>query len=70
MAAQPTRYPVLAWRKSRASSDAGACVEVAVEGSSVLIRDSRDRQSLVLVVEYGRWREFVQHVRDGAPTGD
>jgi hypothetical protein len=70
MAAQPAQYPVLAWRKSRASAGDGECVEVAVEGSSVLIRDSRDNQGLVLVVEYGRWLEFVQRVRDGGLTGD
>jgi hypothetical protein len=70
MTAQPTEYPVLVWRKSRASSDTGECVEVAFEGSSVLIRDSRDKQGLVLVVEYDRWREFVECVRGGQLTGD
>jgi hypothetical protein len=63
------RSPALEWRKSRASENGENCVEVAVTGPSVWIRDSRDKAGPVLVVEYGRWREFVERVRDGELTG-
>jgi hypothetical protein len=70
MAAQPTQGPTLTWRKSLFSGNTGDCVEVAIAGSSVLIRDSRDKAGPVLVVAYGRWREFVERVRDGGLTGE
>lgn len=65
MAAEPAQYPTRVWHKSHASETSGNCVEVAFEGLSVLIRDSRDNQGPVLVVEYGRWLEFVRRVRTG-----
>jgi hypothetical protein len=65
MAARPTRGPTLTWRKSLSSEGSADCVEVAFEGSSVWIRDSGDKAGPVLIVEYGRWLEFVQRVRTG-----
>lgn len=62
--------PAFEWRKSQASDNDDNCVEVAFAGSSVWIRDSRDKTGLVLVVEYDRWREFVERVRDGELTRD
>lgn len=66
----PVRCRALEWRKSRASAEGTDCLEVRVAGSSVWIRDSRDKTGPVLVVEYWRWREFVECVRGGQLTGD
>lgn len=68
--AVPVRGSRPEWRKSRASASGGDCVELAFDGSSVWIRDSRDKAGPVLVVKYARWRDFVDCVRDGELTGD
>jgi Domain of unknown function (DUF397) len=65
MAAQPPERPAPAWRKSRASDTAETCVEMAIEGSSVMIRDSRDQSGTVLVVTSGRWRDLIRSIRNG-----
>jgi hypothetical protein len=65
MAAQPAPHPAPAWRKSRASADSGNCVEVAFEGASVLIRNSRDKSGPILVVTGGRWRDLMLRIRGG-----
>jgi len=65
MPVQPAHYPVPVWRKSRASESGGACVEVAFDRSSVLIRDSRDESGAVLMVAVNRWRELVARIRNG-----
>jgi hypothetical protein len=60
MAAERDQYGMVAWRRSSASDAAGNCVEVAAQGSFVLIRDSRDRRGGTLKVTAERWREFVR----------
>ena len=69
MARQPPRYPALSWRKSTASADTAACVEVALDRPSVLVRDSRNASGPVLMVAAGRWREFVERIRNGDLAG-
>lgn len=63
MAAQRDPYGEIAWRKSSASSNGGDCIEVAVRESFVLVRDSRDKQGVVLEVTPERWREFLDYAR-------
>lgn len=59
-----------AWRTSRASADQGACVEVAAcRGSSVLVRDSRDRSGVVLELTSAQWRDLVTRLRGGRLGG-
>jgi hypothetical protein len=53
---------VLTWRKSRRSSS-GNCVEVADNGESVLIRDSKDPGGPVLTFEAAAFRDFVQRLK-------
>jgi hypothetical protein len=65
MAAEPTPYSTLAWRKSSASGGSGECVEVAQWESSVLIRDSRDRSGPVLVVNATQWLGLLRRTRNG-----
>jgi hypothetical protein len=70
MPARPDRYPATTWRKSHASADQGACVEIAVQGSFVLVRDSKDKNSAVLRFAFGQWAELMGRIRNGGPDGD
>ena len=65
MPARPDRYPASAWRRSRASADQGACVEIRVRGSSVQVRDSRDKNSSILEIPFTSWVELMQRIRKG-----
>ena len=70
MPARPDRYPATTWRKSRASADQGACVEIAVQGSFVLVRDSNDKNGAVLGFTFGQWLELMGRIRKGELGGD
>ncbi len=51
-----------AWRKS-SRSDAGSCVEVA-NGPGVLVRDSKNPESGILVVGRPAWRALIGGLKD------
>lgn len=54
------------WRKSRRSSAADNCVEVAFAADgSVSLRDSKDRTGPVLTFTAAEWNAFTGGVRDG-----
>lgn len=55
------------WRKARASSNGGGCVEVAplAEGG-IAVRDSKDPDGPVLRYTRGEWAAFL----DGAKSGE
>jgi hypothetical protein len=65
MTGQGDRNSSIVWRTSRASADQGACVEVSCRGSSVLVRDSRDRSGVVLELSSAQWRSLVTRIRRG-----
>ncbi|WP_371545738.1 DUF397 domain-containing protein [Streptomyces sp. NBC_00554] len=51
------------WFKSSYSSDSNnACIEVAVLGPAVGIRDSKDTGRRAVTVPPAAWRAFVAHV--------
>ena len=53
------------WRKS-SYSGAGDCVEVAVKGDEVAVRDSKFPEAGMLVFPVESWRAFIQWiVEDG-----
>jgi hypothetical protein len=52
------------WRSSR-RCEAGACVEVAVTGDAVLVRDGKDPEAQHLSFGYEAWRRFLAGLRDG-----
>jgi uncharacterized protein DUF397 len=52
------------WRKSTLSVLNG-CVEVALVGDRVAVRDSKDRGGPVLVFTHREWEAFVGGVRFG-----
>ena len=64
MPAWPDRNPATTWRKSRASADQGACVEIAVRTSFVLVRDSRDDNGTILKFTFGQWLGLMGRIRN------
>jgi hypothetical protein len=60
------RIERLNWHKSTYSgSNGGNCVEVARDGESVLVRNTRDREGGTLAFTTGEWRAFLAGARDG-----
>ncbi|MFV2097848.1 MULTISPECIES: DUF397 domain-containing protein [unclassified Micromonospora] len=57
------------WRKSSYSGGNGSCVEVAVVGGTVGVRDSKDPASPVLAFTATDFGRFVADVRGGALRG-
>lgn len=52
------------WRKSSYSGDGGSnCVEVAADGSRVLVRDAKQQAGPVLRFGLVAWRRFADRVR-------
>jgi len=68
MSGWPSQYSALNWRKSNRSGGNGACVEVACEGTPVLVRDSRDPSGVMLAFSAAQWSAFVRRTRKGEPT--
>lgn len=52
------------WRKSARSGSYG-CVEVAIVGDQVAVRDSKDRNGPVLLFTAAEWQAFLGGVRLG-----
>ncbi|MFD0901224.1 DUF397 domain-containing protein [Actinomadura sediminis] len=53
------------WRKSRRSqTTTDQCVEVAIIGGSVGMRDSKEPDGPVLVLTSGDWRAFARAIKD------
>ena len=55
---------VFAWTKS-SFSGTGNCVEVAVDGDSILLRDTKDRAGAVLTFTEAEWQAFLLGVNAG-----
>ena len=54
----------LAWRKSRASTTNGDCVEVACfPAGGVAVRDSKDKAGAILRFGHDSWQLFLDEVR-------
>ena len=53
----------LEWRRS-GRCDGGACIEVAKLDAMIMIRESTEPNTLLLI-GHGIWREFVTGVRAG-----
>ena len=64
MPAWPDQYPAATWRKSRASADQGACVEIAVWESFVLVRDSQNQSGAILEFTPTQWLGLVRRVKN------
>ena len=57
------RHP--AWRKSSYSSDQYNCVQVALDGPKIGVRDSKHPDGLVLAVTSGCWGLFLTGITTG-----
>lgn len=55
----------LQWRKARRSVNNGACIEVAPVSGQILIRDSMDRNGLVMRYSERSWCMFVADAKTG-----
>jgi hypothetical protein len=52
------------WRRSTKCS-ANGCVEVAVEGDIVAVRDSKQSDGAVLLYDTDEWQAFIAGVKAG-----
>ncbi len=63
--AEPDLPPTV-WRKSTRSPDGdGNCVEVAVSSERVFLRDSKDQDGPMLVINAEDWATFLAAVKAG-----
>ena len=53
----------LTWRKARRSGASGNCVELAVDGQEVLVRDSKNPGGGHLSLRSTAWAQFVRSLR-------
>lgn len=53
------------WHRS-AWCESGACVEVAVDGDTVLVRSSVYTEPVSIALGLDEWKRFVARVKDGS----
>lgn len=53
------------WRKSSHSNPSGNCVEAALVGGGVAVRNSRFPDGPALVFTRAEWKAFLRGVKDG-----
>jgi Domain of unknown function (DUF397) len=51
------------WRKSRHSNGQASCVEVAITGQGVAVRDTKDRPGPVLCFTPATWTAFTTSIK-------
>lgn len=59
------QFQSASWKKSSRSNAAGNCVEVAMVGGVVGMRDSKDAGGPSLAVTSGGWVTFLAAAREG-----
>jgi hypothetical protein len=55
----------LVWSR-RARCESGACVEVAVDGDTILVRSSTNQRATPVTLSRDEWLEFLAGAKDGA----
>ncbi len=53
------------WRKSSRSGGSGDCVEVAIAGDTIGVRDSKDPEGPVLRFGRSEWQAFLEGIDAG-----
>lgn len=61
----PSDSAGLEWIKSRSSLPEGECVEVAKDGDTVLIRNSREPRGNILRYTAAEMRAFIEGAKNG-----
>ena len=51
------------WRKSSRSNGSGQCVETASAGSAVAVRDTEDRDGVMLTITAEVWQRFADGLK-------
>ncbi|TDD27475.1 DUF397 domain-containing protein [Actinomadura sp. KC06] len=59
----------LNWRKASRSQAQDDCVEVAAQGPSVLVRDSRDRSAGAIALDSAQWNALLSAIQSGDLDG-
>jgi len=54
---------IVRWRKSSYSGAGSNCVEVALIGATVAVRDTKDRGAGKLEIPVDRWADFIRALR-------
>jgi hypothetical protein len=54
-----------AWRKSSRSVGDGDCIEIAIVDSSVLVRDSKDKNGPTLAMKTDLWIALIRAMKAG-----
>lgn len=55
----------LSWRKAECSLAHGACVEVALAGDLIVLRNSRHPEGAMLAYSPAEWRAFLHGAKRG-----
>ena len=55
----------IVWRKSSHSAADGECVEIAHIDSHILVRDSKHRNSPILVLKINSWASLIESIKTG-----
>ncbi len=62
---------IMNWRKSNySSSNGGECVEVADNGSRILIRDTKNKAGAILRFSPDAWRYFAKQIKNASLASD
>lgn len=56
-------HPLVWVRSSYSNGAGGECVERAISGEGIHLRDSKDTQGPVVTVSHAAWASFVQTIR-------
>ncbi|SFD72959.1 protein of unknown function [Actinopolyspora alba] len=61
------KNPVI-WHTSSYSGNNGTCVEVGFATSTVLVRDTKDREGGTLALTPTAWQSFLSTLKGSTPT--